>query len=515
MENLDGALLPTAALALAVVALVAIAYVATTSTGGSKYNLNIPYVDFEDGKKTTERYARETGSLMKRGYEQYLKKGLPFAMFNCLELSKPIVILPMKYLAEVRGASASKLNFPEFMNRSIVAKDILAPLVTERVVKVAKLDLNKSLNDLIPAIQETCSSALTNHLPHSKDYTPQNIQMLFWAPISRIMTLVLVGPELKDNEDWNFLVGGYLLVGQMTAKRVRETYPSWLRWTAKYIDKYVYYIRYFRWKGERMLKPLIKDRVADYKKRAAGGGKGKPGFNDGIQWLVDSYLADGEKVKVGSVMQDMSFLMSASLHGILMNGVTILYDLVERPEALREIREEIARVEEANGEKGWNRQSLGSLLALDSFMKESQRLHTFQHYTMQRIALQDHTFKDGLQIPAGTWLQMSSRMHGSDPTIVPDGDKFDPMRWKKLRENGDVTKNHFASVHDEMLPWGSGAHACPGRFLVQDVLKLIFIHLLSKHDLAFENGERPADWDDNTGTMPNTGANILVKERVV
>ncbi|KAL4903349.1 cytochrome P450 [Aspergillus multicolor] len=484
--------------------------------------LDMPYLKFEDGNNSMERYARESGSIMTRGYELYLKKGLPFAMFNCLEPSQPIAILPIKYLAEVRGAAASKLSFPAFMNRSTVADHIGAPPVTDRVTRVAKLDLNKALNDLIIPIQHTCTMVLDFILPHGKqdsEWTPVPAQVLFWAPISRVMTLVLVGPELCTNEEWNNLLAAYLHHGHATAKHVRETYRPWMRWTAKYLDKDVKAMAEFRKKGTALLKPVIEARV-----KATGQSGGQKGpFKDATQWLVDSYLADGhgKGVDAEQVMQDMSFLMAASLHGILMNGVSILFDLIERPEALEAIREEVGKVQsETVSKQGgfWNRQTLGSLLVLDSFMKESQRLHTFQHYTMQRIALQDVTFSDGLRIPAGTWLQMPSRMHGRDSDVVPGGhgEEFDALRWKQLRQQGDATKFHFASVQDDMLPWGSGAHACPGRFLVQDVLKLIFIHLITKYDIKFAESEsRPADLEDHTGTMPNIMSNVLFKERSV
>ncbi|RDW93031.1 cytochrome P450 [Aspergillus mulundensis] len=480
--------------------------------------LNIPYLSFEDGNNSIQRYARESGSIMRRGYDEYLKRGLPFAMFNCLEPSQPIAILPTKYLPEVRGAAASKLSFPAFMNRSTVAEHIGAPRVTERVIRVARLDLNRALNDLIIPIQNTCTAVLDFALPRGvqdPEWTPVSAQALFWAPISAIMTLVLVGPELCASGEWNGLLAAYLQHGHATAKHVRETYRPWMRWTVKYLDKDVKAMAEFRKKGTALLRPVIEARI-----RAARQGQRSP-FQDATQWLVDSYLADGTAINAEQIMQDMSFLVAASWHGILMNRVSILFDLIERPESLDAIREEIARVQ--NGPLNqqtrgglWSRQSLASLLVLDSFMKESQRLHTFQHYTMQRIALQEVTFSDGLRIPAGTWVHMPSRMHGRDSAVVPGGkgEEFDALRWKRLREEGDATKFHFASVHDEMLPWGSGAHACPGRFLVQDVLKVLFIHLVTKYDMKFVEGEkRPTDWDEHTGTMPDVMASVLVRER--
>ena len=82
-----------------------------------KPKLDMVYLEFEDGDNSMQRYLNDTWRLLERGYEEYLKKGVPFAMFNYMDTSTPIVVLPAKYLAEVRSASASQLSFPRFLNK--------------------------------------------------------------------------------------------------------------------------------------------------------------------------------------------------------------------------------------------------------------------------------------------------------------------------------------------------------------------------------------------------------------
>ena len=134
---------------------------------------------------------------------------------------------------------------------------------------------------------------------------------------------------------------------------------------------------------------------------------------------------------------------------------------------------------------------------------------------MQRRALKDCTFSDGLRIPAGTSIFLPSRLLGHDPDLHLDAVKFDATRWKRMREEGDASKFHFASLQDDMLPWGSGPHACPGRFMVQEVLKVIFIHLVTKYDVKYSDGveSRPPDFQQNTDSMPNLMTVLLFKER--
>lgn len=107
------AVVPTSALALTV----AVAAWFLFRRQSREAKLGMPYVDFSDGERTMQRYAQENGSLLIRGYSQYSKKGLPFSVFNYTDTSRPLAVLPSKYLEEVRSASSSKLSFNVFLNK--------------------------------------------------------------------------------------------------------------------------------------------------------------------------------------------------------------------------------------------------------------------------------------------------------------------------------------------------------------------------------------------------------------
>ncbi len=135
--------------------------------------------------------------------------------------------------------------------------------------------------------------------------------------------------------------------------------------------------------------------------------------------------------------------------------------------------------------------------------------------TMQRRAVEDWTFKDRLHIPAGTSIFLPSRLLGRDPDVHPDGAKFDAKRWKRMREEGDATKFHFASLQRNMLLWGSGPHVCPGRFLVQEIVKSFLIYLVTKYDVKYPEGveSRAPDVPIQSSSFPDTTTSLLFKER--
>jgi hypothetical protein len=90
----------------------------------------------------------------------------------------------------------------------------------------------------------------------------------------------------------------------------------------------------------------IDARVADVLDRLRGG---EPALNDAVQWGIDAYTAENKPVNANQVMQDEAFRVAASLHGTTFTAPSVLFDLIDRPESLAEIRAEISRVYAEHG----------------------------------------------------------------------------------------------------------------------------------------------------------------------
>ncbi|KAK3296554.1 cytochrome P450 [Chaetomium fimeti] len=416
-------------------------------TSGPK--LDIPYLQFE-GDNSLLRYLNDTRSLMRKGYAEYTKQGKAFAMFNHVDFQSPLVILPPKYLEEVRSAPQTKLSFP--------------------------MSLEKFLLNVF----------------------------------SRITARSLVGPELCDRQEWQDIILGFTNSAFKASHGVRARYHPWTRWMAKYLDGDVKDVYRYRRQAGNLLRPILEARKAEYRTRAKGE-KGK--HEDGIQWILDAYHSTGSTLTPDKLAQDEFIITIASIHSSAATALSILYDLMDRPESLAELQEEISKVLKQYGT--WTRQSLAALRIMDSFMKESQRVHTLQQLTLQRMAVEPFTFKDGLHLPAGTQIALPNEMISLDPDLHEDADTFDPKRFLRKREKIDPNKFHFASISEDMLPFGSGLHACPGRFLAQDVMKLMFIHLLTRYEFKYPEGvdSRPANIERHHNIMPNTGLSLLFKEK--
>ena len=72
------------------------------------------------------------------------------------------------------------------------------------------------------------------------------------------------------------------------------------------------------------------------------------------------------------IQERLITIVFASIHSASAVALTVLFDMMEYPETLEAIRQEISMVRSAN--PAWTRQALGDLRLLDSFMRESTRV---------------------------------------------------------------------------------------------------------------------------------------------
>lgn len=195
------------------------------------------------------------------------------------------------------------------------------------------------------------------------------------------------------------------------------------------------------------------------------------------------------------------------------------------------LREE---VEEIIQREGWTKAALDQMSILDSFIKESQRLHplsisksmSYIAYSqkvntfsvlMQRKILDDHTFTDGTKVPCGTTVGVATESVHMNDEIYPDASTFDPFRFIKLKEQ-DATGRNFDLVvtSKESIAFGIGRHACPGRYFAACIMKLMFAHVVLHYDVKVENeGVRPDDMWNALSCVPNRDAKIFFRKRVL
>ncbi|OTA96278.1 hypothetical protein M434DRAFT_19733 [Hypoxylon sp. CO27-5] len=326
---------------------------------------------------------------------------------------------------------------------------------------------------------------------------------------SQMSARVMVGPELC--EAWPAISMRYITCVLAAQAAIRKKNYPVLYWAAYYLNPEVAQVNKACHEAAQLVRPVLEARQAAY----AAHGTGAKKYDDFIQWIMDSYRANGKSVTADEVVQNIFIVMFASMHGTSFIALQSLFSLLGTPGALTEIREEIEHVvkSELKDSAVWTRHALGELRTMDSFMKETLRLKPFQEATVQRFAMTSYPFKDGLHVPAGTVVSFPNLRYNTDPTrpMTPEAGAFDGKRWLRRRAGFDTSKFQFASTAEDAFDWGAGLHACPGRFMAEITIKLILICLVTKYDMKLPDGgqDRPAESRRFMDLTPDTSTPVM------
>ncbi|KAI0060037.1 cytochrome P450 [Artomyces pyxidatus] len=215
-----------------------------------------------------------------------------------------------------------------------------------------------------------------------------------------------------------------------------------------------------------------------------------------LMWLMDT--AVGEERSVTNLARRM-----------LITFTYALYDLAANSQYLQPLREE---VEAAVAADGWTKAAVSKMHRVDSFLRESQRMHGLQIAGLRRLALKPFTFSNGVTIPAGTLVSCSTRSTHHDGVYYDHPDVFDAFRFTELSKD-EEKKHQMVSVSADYLAFGNGVHACPGRFFAAYELKAMLAHVVVSYDVKFEDGQGiPSDQFVADSCIPGT-ADIWFRQR--
>lgn len=205
--------------------------------------------------------------------------------------------------------------------------------------------------------------------------------------------------------------------------------------------------------------------------------------------------------------QNMLGIWFAASHQPWMNLNFILLEVCARPDWQEALRREI----EDNGPLDDYRK-LDGLQLLDSFMKETVRLHPLDTLGIRRKAVLPYNFTDGtIKVPQGATVCVPAYDMLHDPSRYPNPQKFDGARFIPKNQTNDQVR--FTKVAHDFPMWGYGSLACPGRFHAALVIKVVLSQLLMRYDMSLESEKAGRKWSWETFAMPYESTRIVLRER--
>ncbi|KAH8105091.1 cytochrome P450 [Cristinia sonorae] len=447
-------------------------------------------------------YSKE---LIQQGYEKY--KG---SAFRIPQLFRWHVLVSGRTMVEdLRKANDDEMNFMNAVNDTLHTDYTFGADTHENQyhVTVIRNALTRNLGVLFPDVRDELVVATRELIPPSDDWIPVRAFDNVMKIVCRTSNRIFVGlPLCRDPEFMEINM-------TFTTEIVKAGYivgavPKILRgFAAKFTP-----VEKLKRRAEEILRPVIEERV-QMMEEYGGDWPDKP--NDMISWLID--LAPPGKETVPSVALRVLTVNFAAIHTSTMTFSNALYHLAASPEYQVELREEVDRVV---AEHGWSKEALGKMIKVDSFIKETGRFEGIGAISVTRKAMKDFTFSDGTFIPKGTIVSATSRATHFDDENYENAQVFDPWRFAKMEKTDSTDtaalRNQFVNARPDMLTFGIGKHACPGRFFASTELKGLLANFVVTYDMKLEKeGVLPAPTWVTTNVVPSRSAIVMFRKRQV
>ncbi|KAI9261612.1 cytochrome P450 [Phascolomyces articulosus] len=179
----------------------------------------------------------------------------------------------------------------------------------------------------------------------------------------------------------------------------------------------------------------------------------------------------------------------ASIHTTTHFTTFALHELSCRPELVEALRTEIGKL----GEKR-NPDDIGKIKLLDSFLREVLR-YNIDNLTLLHLVVQDVILSTGHLVPKGALIINALEDAHKDPALYDENDpvtntpmdQFDAYRFMNLPDKPS------SKIGDDLISFGLGSHACPGRYFAVHEIKYVLAELLMRYNITTKSGARGKD----------------------
>jgi cytochrome P450 len=271
-----------------------------------------------------------------------------------------------------------------------------------------------------------------------------------------------------------------------------------MRCIPTFLQRYLVWLLPARWQLAGGWQRLSKYTFPEIQRRKEVFSKGKESTEKPFPDLMSWMIRDGEAAKVYDPRLLTQLAGSVAAGGTYSTANFIcrcISDLTAHPDVLAAVREEIAAKDLELSGQPWTLKDVESLETLESVMKETSRLSQGAIITYSRVAERPVELSGGLQLKPGQFITISAYNQTMEPTVFTDPHKYNGLRFLDGSEDaerlGTIKTKPFNSVDNDVLGWGAGRWACPGRFVAGLVAKSILIKMLDEFEFDFVDGREP------------------------
>lgn len=363
--------------------------------------------------------------------------------------------------------------------------------------------MTQALGTVTKPVAEEASLALEKNWTNNPDWHSFPLAPSLLKQIAQQSSRVFLGEKICRNPDWLRVATDYTT----SSFRAAEELPDWPSILHPILVRILGSTREMQrqfQKARDIIEPVLKERAIS-KEAARLEGKSPPVYNDALEWMEQA--SQGEPYDPTATQLILS---TFSLHTTSDMITQAVFDLCGKEDLTKELREEVITV---LSQEGWKKTSLNKLHLMDSFLKESQRLKPLNIAALRRIAEEDVVLQDGTKIAKGTSLYVPVDWM-RDANFYESPETFDPYRFLKQRQiAGNETRAQLIVPAAEHMGFGLGLHACPGRFMASNTIKVALCHILVKYDFKLPECSVPKQRRHGGIVQADPEMEIMVRRR--
>ncbi|KAI0405057.1 cytochrome P450 oxidoreductase GliF [Xylaria palmicola] len=416
------------------------------------YNSMNTRVKIPPGLAVVKRKDMHFLDIVKEGREKY--PGQPFLAVN---KRYSFVIFPPSCFDEIKRLPEHTASAKAFFYATNYGHWSHIGTETPQLIKSVTADLTRSLPARVLTRQEDCQNSFGEVLGRRRDWREFPLMMTTFEIVTQINACSFVGRELGTSRGW-----------------VRSVMMSPI---------FMHVAN--RWDMTRLLTPTLTEDIkgfygaADKKEILRPRPEGKIPFTG---FLLSRYQTAEASIK--QLISDYILISLDSTPSTASTLFHVLCELALHPEAADILRQEL---DEVVVDGNLPATHLQELRKMDSFLRESFRLHPTGIFTLQRGLEKPVKLSVGPTLPAGTIIAVDGQAINRNPDLWPDPDAFDMDRFYRLRQRpGNENRFHFLSTSADSPGWGDGTQACPGRFFATSTLKIALAHFLRNYDIEIK-----------------------------
>ncbi|KAJ7029678.1 cytochrome P450 [Mycena alexandri] len=369
------------------------------------------------------RFLTNASTVIQQGYDQQPQGGV----FRVARLFRwEYVVCGPKHVKEIGDAPENVLSFQDGVEETLATRLVMGAAIADNPYHshTIRTSLTRNLHACFPDVRDEIICAFNDVLPaKSSEWTTLPVLPIIMVVVARVSNRIFVGLPLCRNETY-LQNNVQFTIDVIKSGQLVGLFPKLLQpLVAPFITNKNKNLAI----AVEVLGPTIEDRLSKESEMGPDW-PGKP--NDFISWLLET--AEGEERTVPALVLRILSTNFAAIHTSSMAFTHALFDLATHPEHLLPMREEAERVVK---EQGWSKAALNSMVKIDSFLRESQRLHSFGPTVMNRtvVAKEGFRFSDGTIIPHNSFVYVAARATHYDEANFENPTKFDGFRFARER----------------------------------------------------------------------------------